>query len=97
MYLLLLVGTTNGTSSSLSIAASKAAASAVETFNNSKQVSIEYVLDVTIAYQNGVPLDLPNIVYGLRSPCQTYFFYRLYPSSEVIYLYICIYVYKIYN
>lgn len=51
--------------------------------NKSKEVTIDYILDVTIAYQNGVPLDLPNIVCGLRSPCQTYFFYRLYPSSEV--------------
>lgn len=50
---------------------------------NIKNIQFEYVLDVTIGYPNGVPLDLPNIVHGLRDPCQTYFFYRLYHSSEV--------------
>lgn len=44
---------------------------------------LEYILDVTIGYPNGKPLDLPNIVHGLRSPCQTYLFYRLYRSAEV--------------
>lgn len=44
---------------------------------------LEYILDVTIGYPNGKPLDLPNIVHGFRNPCQTYLFYRLYRSSEV--------------
>lgn len=44
---------------------------------------LEYILDITIGYPNGKPLDLPNIVHGLRNPCQTYLFYRLYRSSEV--------------
>ncbi|XP_055540456.1 acyl-CoA:lysophosphatidylglycerol acyltransferase 1-like [Wyeomyia smithii] len=44
---------------------------------------LEYILDITIGYPNGKPLDLPNIVHGLRKPCQTYLFYRLYRSSEV--------------
>ncbi|XP_058826100.1 acyl-CoA:lysophosphatidylglycerol acyltransferase 1-like [Topomyia yanbarensis] len=44
---------------------------------------LEYILDITIGYPNGKPLDLPNIVHGLRNPCQTYLFYRLYHSSEV--------------
>ncbi|XP_065095556.1 acyl-CoA:lysophosphatidylglycerol acyltransferase 1-like [Ochlerotatus camptorhynchus] len=44
---------------------------------------LEYILDITIGYPNGKPLDLPNIMHGLRNPCQTYLFYRLYRSSEV--------------
>lgn len=44
---------------------------------------LEYILDITIGYPNGKPLDLPNIVHGFRNPCQTYLFYRLYRSSEV--------------
>lgn len=44
---------------------------------------LEYILDITIGYPNGKPLDLPNIVHGMRNPCQTYLFYRLYRSSEV--------------
>ncbi|EAA08195.4 AGAP002482-PA, partial [Anopheles gambiae str. PEST] len=44
---------------------------------------LEYVLDITIAYPQGVPLDLPNIVHGMRDPCQTFLFYKLYHSSEV--------------
>lgn len=44
---------------------------------------LEYILDITIGYPNGKPLDLPNIVHGLRNPCQTYLFYRLYRSSDV--------------
>lgn len=44
---------------------------------------LEYVLDITIAYPNGKPLDLPNIIHGMRDGCQTYFFYRLYHYSEV--------------
>ncbi|XP_058446807.1 acyl-CoA:lysophosphatidylglycerol acyltransferase 1-like [Malaya genurostris] len=44
---------------------------------------LEYILDITIGYPNGKPLDLPNIVHGLRKPCQTYLFYRLYHNSQV--------------
>uniref|UniRef100_A0A182P9A3 Phospholipid/glycerol acyltransferase domain-containing protein n=1 Tax=Anopheles epiroticus TaxID=199890 RepID=A0A182P9A3_9DIPT len=44
---------------------------------------LEYVLDITIAYPQGKPLDLPNIVHGMRDPCQTFLFYKLYHSSEV--------------
>uniref|UniRef100_A0A182T357 Phospholipid/glycerol acyltransferase domain-containing protein n=1 Tax=Anopheles maculatus TaxID=74869 RepID=A0A182T357_9DIPT len=44
---------------------------------------LEYVLDITVAYPQGTPLDLPNIVHGMRDPCQTFLFYKLYHSSEV--------------
>lgn len=44
---------------------------------------IDYILDITIAYPQGEPLDLPNIVTGLRKPFSTYFLYRLYHTSQV--------------
>lgn len=44
---------------------------------------LKYILDVTIAYSEAKPLDLWNILHGLRDPCQTFFFYRLYNSIEV--------------
>ncbi|XP_018331761.1 acyl-CoA:lysophosphatidylglycerol acyltransferase 1 [Agrilus planipennis] len=42
-----------------------------------------WILDVTICYPNGEPLDLLAIVFGTKPPCVTKFFYRLYSSSEV--------------
>ncbi|CAB3240779.1 unnamed protein product [Arctia plantaginis] len=45
--------------------------------------SIEWVLDVTIAYPNRIPLHLVDVVCGIRPPCTTHLHYRLYPSSEV--------------
>lgn len=44
---------------------------------------LDYILDITIAYPNGEPLDLPTIVTGNRDPFQTHFLYRLYPTSQV--------------
>ncbi|KMQ87374.1 acyl- :lysophosphatidylglycerol acyltransferase 1, partial [Lasius niger] len=44
---------------------------------------ISWILDITIAYPQGKPLDLPTIVTGSRSPCETVLFYRLFPSSVV--------------
>lgn len=49
----------------------------------SAKKTIKYVLDITIAYPDGKPLDLPNIVTGLRRSCQTHLLYRLYRCSEV--------------
>lgn len=49
----------------------------------SARKSLKYVLDITIAYPDGKPLDLPNIVTGLRRSCQTHLLYRLYRCSEV--------------
>ncbi|GAB0086334.1 acyl-CoA:lysophosphatidylglycerol acyltransferase 1 [Sergentomyia squamirostris] len=51
--------------------------------NNCKNKYLEYVLDITIAYPNGKPLDLPNIIHGFREGCQTHFYYRLYNYSEI--------------
>lgn len=44
---------------------------------------INWVLDVTIAYPEGKPLDLPTIITGWREPCKTYLFYRLYNMADV--------------
>ncbi|KAJ0175945.1 hypothetical protein K1T71_008119 [Dendrolimus kikuchii] len=61
-------------------------------FNQSKQVfivdnkvgdSIEWILDVTIAYPDRIPIHLQDVVCGTRPPCTTHLHYRLYPSSEV--------------
>lgn len=50
----------------------------------SSKKTLKYVLDITIAYPDGEPLDLPTIVTGMRRPCQTHLLYRLYRCSEVI-------------
>lgn len=47
--------------------------------------TLKYVLDVTVAYPDGKPLDLPNIITGLRRSCQIHLLYRLYRCSEVSY------------
>lgn len=44
---------------------------------------ISWVLDITIAYPQGKPLDLPTIITGSRPPCETVLFYRCFPSSVV--------------
>lgn len=44
---------------------------------------ISWILDITIAYPQGKPLDLPTIITGARPPCETVLFYRLFPSSVV--------------
>ncbi|XP_071561577.1 acyl-CoA:lysophosphatidylglycerol acyltransferase 1 isoform X3 [Temnothorax nylanderi] len=44
---------------------------------------ISWILDITIAYPQGKPLDLPTIITGSRPPCETVLFYRLFPSSVV--------------
>ncbi|CAH1964533.1 unnamed protein product [Acanthoscelides obtectus] len=44
---------------------------------------LQYVLDITIGYPNGWPIDLSHIVFGNRQPCQTVIFYRVYNAKEV--------------
>ncbi|KAI5638928.1 acyl-CoA:lysophosphatidylglycerol acyltransferase 1-like [Phthorimaea operculella] len=58
--------------------------------NNSKMIldtkcgeHIEWILDVTVAYPERVPLHLSDIVCGIRDPCATHLHYRLYPANEV--------------
>lgn len=42
-----------------------------------------WILDITIAYPNGDPLGLLEIIFGNRPPCRTNFFYRLFHTSEL--------------
>ncbi|KAJ8966141.1 hypothetical protein NQ314_003720 [Rhamnusium bicolor] len=49
----------------------------------SEVAKIEWILDITIGYPKGWPIDLSHIVFGHREPCQTVLFYRLYPCKEV--------------
>lgn len=49
----------------------------------SSRKTLKYVLDITIAYPDGTPLDLGDIVTGIRRACQTHLLYRLYRCSEV--------------
>ncbi|XP_057332263.1 acyl-CoA:lysophosphatidylglycerol acyltransferase 1-like [Microplitis mediator] len=44
---------------------------------------IRWVLDITVAYPQGKPIDLSTIITGSRPPCETVLFYRLFPSSVV--------------
>lgn len=54
--------------------------------DENRETCLDYVLDITIAYPEGKPLDILTIITGVRPPCKTHFFYRLYHSSEVGYL-----------
>ncbi len=53
------------------------------TTTNEPRHYLDYILDITIAYPNGKPLDILNIIHGIRLPCPTYFFYRLYHTSQL--------------
>lgn len=45
--------------------------------------SLKWIVDLTIAYPNGNPLDIMTIFWGNAPPCQTVFHYRCYPISEM--------------
>lgn len=53
------------------------------TEQNEENAELEYVLDITMAYPDGKPLNLQSILTGLREPCQTVLYYRVYSSREV--------------
>lgn len=42
-----------------------------------------WVLDITIAYPNGDPIGLPEIIFGNRPPCKTTLMYRLFRSRDL--------------
>lgn len=67
------------------IGAMKAVIDVLQKDNNDKdkQHCLDYVLDITIAYPDGVPLGLLDIVSGLKDPCQTYMHYRVYKVTDV--------------
>lgn len=45
--------------------------------------SLKWIVDLTIAYPNGNPLDTLTIFMASAPPCNTVFHYRCYPISEV--------------
>ena len=46
--------------------------------------TLKYLVDVTVAYPGGRPLDLQTLVGGWRPPCDTIFHYRRFNIEEVI-------------
>ena len=44
---------------------------------------IKWVIDLTVGYEKGKPLDLQTIFAGYRKPCDTKFHYRKYPASSI--------------
>lgn len=44
---------------------------------------LKWILDITICYPDGKPIDLGHIVFGHRDPCQIILVYRLYSCKEV--------------
>lgn len=45
--------------------------------------SLDYLVDVTVAYPQGKPLDLQSIVTGWRQPCLTHVHYRVFPVRNL--------------
>ena len=45
---------------------------------------LKWIIDLTIAYPNGKPLDIMTIFCGIAPSCNTVFHYRCYPILEVI-------------
>lgn len=54
-----------------------------EKCSEEEEDKLEYILDVCIGYPDGVPLNLQNILFALREPCETVFYYRLYSTKDV--------------
>jgi lysophosphatidylglycerol acyltransferase 1 len=44
---------------------------------------LKWIVDVTVAYPKGEPLDLLAVVFGNRGPHDIVFDYKKYPVSEV--------------
>lgn len=48
------------------------------------EIKLEYLIDITVAYPDGGdPLDVLNILHGIRPPCDTHLYYRIYPINQV--------------
>ncbi|KAK9886975.1 hypothetical protein WA026_019232 [Henosepilachna vigintioctopunctata] len=61
----------------------KAAANNNSTIDEISVQKLEWILDITIAYPKGNPINLGEIVFGHRPPCKILMYYRLYPLSKV--------------
>lgn len=45
---------------------------------------LEYLIDITVAYpEPSDPLDVLSILNGIRPPCDTHLYYRIYPINQV--------------
>ena len=44
---------------------------------------IKYILDITIAYPNGIPLSLATIGFGTREKCDIAVHYNVFNTEEV--------------
>lgn len=51
--------------------------------NKPEENKIKWIVDITIGYPKGEPIDLGQIVFGHRQPCKTILLYRVYSSKEV--------------
>ncbi|GAB1607888.1 acyl-CoA:lysophosphatidylglycerol acyltransferase 1-like [Argonauta hians] len=51
--------------------------------NNAIDPKFKYVVDVTIAYPKGRPLDIHGIGIGYWPPCHILMHYRIYPASKI--------------
>jgi len=50
---------------------------------NKEQKNLKYIIDVTIGYVNGRPVDLLNAAVGANEPSQTVIYYRKYLAAMV--------------
>ena len=48
-----------------------------------RKPSLKWIIDITIGYPEGKPIDMFAIAFGHRPPCTTKILYRLYPVNEV--------------
>lgn len=48
------------------------------------ETKLDYLIDITVAYPDGgEPLDVLSILNGIRPPCDTHLYYRIYPINQV--------------
>lgn len=48
------------------------------------ETKLDYLIDITVAYPDGgEPLDVLSILNGIRPPCDTHLYYRIYPIKQV--------------
>ena len=45
--------------------------------------NLKYIIDVTIAYPNGIPIGIDDVVFGFLTGGKTVVHYRVYPISAV--------------
>lgn len=48
-----------------------------------KEKHLKWIIDITIAYPKGKPLDLLHMIFGSLAPCQTVMHFRRYRAEDV--------------